>query len=88
MAVAISVKTGSASTGLAVKSAANALDMEFIPVGFESYDFALYEKDLEDEKIKAFIKALSSDRFIASVQKAGGYSMEETGKVILVGEDN
>ncbi len=50
MAVATAVKTGSATTGLGIYSAAKALDLDFINVAFEDYDFLVSQDLLEDEK--------------------------------------
>ncbi|NMB27257.1 MAG: molybdopterin biosynthesis protein [Tissierellia bacterium] len=84
MAVATAVKTGSATTGLGIYSAAKALDLDFINVAFENYDFLVPQDLLEDERIKEFIEILKSDEFKEKVNSLGGYGFENTGKVILV----
>lgn len=84
MAVATAVKTGSATTGLGIYSAAKALDLDFINVAFEDYDFLVPQDLLEDERIKEFIEILKSDEFKEKVNSLGGYGFENTGKVILV----
>jgi putative molybdopterin biosynthesis protein len=85
MAVAVSVKSGSADTGLGVLSAAKAMDLDFIPVGYESYDFLVYKGNLEDVKIKRFISILKSDEFKEKINKLGGYELDNTGDVIHIG---
>lgn len=84
MAVAVAVKTGSASCGLGVYSAAKALDLEFVEVGYEDYDFLVKYEDLESEKIKKFIDTLTSDEFNKRVEKLGGYKLENTGDIIII----
>lgn len=84
MAVAVAVKTGSASCGLGIYSAAKALDLEFIEVGYEDYDFLVKYEDLESEKIKKFIETLTSNEFKERVEKLGGYKFENTGDIIVV----
>ena len=82
MAVATAVKTGSATTELGVYSAAKALDLNFIEVGYEDYDFLVKYEDLENENIQEFLKVLTSDEFGERVEKLGGYKFIDTGKVI------
>ncbi|WP_352419648.1 molybdopterin biosynthesis protein [Proteiniborus sp.] len=84
MAVATAVKTGSATTGLGIYSAAKALDLDFVSVGYENYDFLVTQEYLGDEMVKEFIKILSSDEFKERVVSLGGYELEEAGKVILI----
>lgn len=84
MAVATAVKTGSATTGLGVYSAAKALDLDFIEVGYEDYDFLVKYEDLENESIQEFLKVLTSDEFKERVEKLGGYKFIDTGKIIEI----
>lgn len=84
MAVAIAVKTGSADVGLGVFSAAKALNLEFIPLGYEEYDFLVNADYLEDDRVKRFIGILESEEFAARLDNLGGYKLEEAGKVIRV----
>ncbi len=84
MAVATAVKTGSATTGLGIYSAAKALDLDFIDVAFEKYDFLVPYVLLEDERIKKFISILKSDEFEKKVNDLGGYELKNTGEVIII----
>lgn len=84
MAVAVTVKSESADTGLGVLSVAKAMDLDFIPVCYESYDFLVRESSLNDEKIKEFIQILKSIEFKNEVQKLGGYGFDNIGKIIYI----
>lgn len=84
MAVATAVKTGSATVGLGISSAAKALDLDFINVAFEDYDFLVPYALIGDEKIKKLIYILKSDEFRERVSILGGYEFKNTGKVIVV----
>jgi putative molybdopterin biosynthesis protein len=84
MAVASAVKTGSATTGLGIYSAAKALDLDFIEVAYEDYDFLVPFDLLEDDKIKRFIEILISDEFKKKVDALGGYGFERTGEIVIV----
>ena len=85
MAVAVIVRSGSADTGLGVLSAARAMDLDFIPIGCESYDFLVYKDNLEDNKIKKFISILKSDEFKEKIHELGGYELDNIGDVINIG---
>lgn len=84
MAVAISVKSGVADTGLGVYSAARAMDLDFIPLSNEQYDFLLPAEYLEDERIQQFISILSSASFQQQLLDLGGYDVANTGKIRII----
>ncbi len=84
MAVATAVKTGSATVGLGIFSAAKALDLDFVNVAFEDYDFLVPYALLEDEKVKRFISVLKSEEFKERVSALGGYEFDNIGEVIVV----
>lgn len=84
MAVASAVKTGTATVGLGVYSATKAMDLDFIEVADEDYDFLIPYKLLEDKRIREFIEALKSEEFKGRVEKLGGYGFDDTGKIITI----
>lgn len=88
MAVAVAVESGGADVGLGTLSAAKAMDLDFIPVGFESYEFLVADKTLEDPRIKKFIEVLQSEVFKERVLALGGYEIEAIGQIRKVGDQN
>lgn len=84
MAVAAAVAGESADAGMGVLSAAKAMNLDFIQVGPEEYDFAVPEKFLETRGVRAFIERLKSDDFKKRVAELGGYDTYETGRIIKV----
>jgi putative molybdopterin biosynthesis protein len=83
MAVASSVLTGVADTGLGVLSAANALGLDFIPIAKERYDLAVSEELMETEMIRALLDVIREDtEFRKSVIAMGGYDLKDMGKVV------
>ena len=84
MAVAAAIAGGSADAGMGVESAANAMDLDFIPIGMEEYDFAIPEEYIEKEEIRAFIKTLRSEAFRQELDKLGGYGLKEPGAVLFL----
>jgi len=84
MAVAALVAGDSADAGLGILSAARAMDLDFIEVGPEEYDFVLRAKDLELEQVKAFLTVLRSEEFRKTILELGGYTCPETGKIVYI----
>lgn len=84
MAVAAAVHGGSADAGMGVLSAANAMDLDFVEVGVEEYDFAIHREDLELPVIQAFIALLKSDGFHKKLEEMGGYGYSRSGEVLFV----
>jgi putative molybdopterin biosynthesis protein len=73
MAVAAAVSAGTADVGVGVFSAAKAMDLDFIPIGFEEYDFAIPEQFMETGMIHRFLEVLGSVEFKKILEELGGY---------------
>ena len=84
MAAAALVKDGGVDAAMGIYAAAKAMDLSFIEVGEEEYDFAIERKNLELPFIQDFIQALQSEQFKSRVKEAGGYGTENAGKIILI----
>ena len=82
MAVAAAVQSDSADAGMGVYSAAKAMDLDFIPIANEEYDFAVPVEFLEIEPLRAFISILKSQEFHKKLEELGGYTMERCGDVL------
>ncbi|MCQ2603179.1 MAG: molybdopterin biosynthesis protein, partial [Clostridia bacterium] len=67
-----------------VVSAANNKELDFIPVGQESYDFLVKADMLEDERIQKFISVIKSEEFKKKAEEIGGYTFEDIGKVTII----
>jgi putative molybdopterin biosynthesis protein len=85
MAVAAAVASGAADVGVGVLSAAKALDLDFIPIGDEDYDFAVPKKYLNNDMIKLFIHVLKSEELKGSLEALGGYKLDHRGEIVLIG---
>jgi len=82
MTVASAITSGTADAGIGIKSVANVMDLDFIPIGDEEYDFVLEEKFLQQENIKVFLEILQSDEFKQKLTELGGYFLDEPGKLV------
>jgi molybdopterin molybdotransferase/putative molybdopterin biosynthesis protein len=81
MAVAAAVASGVADCGMGVRSAAVALNLDFVPVGWERYDLAIPEKYAAHPGVQGILALLNDDEFREALGEQPGYDVRETGKV-------
>jgi molybdenum cofactor synthesis domain-containing protein len=81
MSVAMAVTSGRADVGLGIMAAAQALNLDFIPVARERYDLVIPTDMLSDERIIFLLEIIRSPQFIKQILSLGGYEVEETGKI-------
>jgi putative molybdopterin biosynthesis protein len=84
MSVAAAIASGVADVGLGVYSAAKALDLEFLPIGEEDYDFAVPVRYLDETMIQLFIEVLKSGELSLELETLGGYSTVRSGDIIYI----
>jgi len=82
MMVASAVASGSCDVGIGVLSAANMMDLDFIPIGDEAYDFVILKENLDDPRVQIFIKVLKSEQFKEALKRLGGYELEQPGEIV------
>jgi len=79
MAVAVAIASGLADCGLGVKSAAVALDLDFIPVAREEYDLVMRKDFLESSTGRLVLDVIRSDSFRRALEALGGYDASRSG---------
>ena len=84
LAVGQLVANGNADTGLAIRAAARAFGLDFIPVAWEPYDLALPASLLDEPRIARLIAILREPAFRADVEALGGYDCALAGEVRAV----
>jgi putative molybdopterin biosynthesis protein len=83
MNVASAIASNNADTGMAIRAAAVALDLDFIPVAQERYDIILPMEFSDDPKVQAFLQTIiQNDEFSAAVEKLGGYDLRDCGRIM------
>ncbi len=82
MTLASEINSGSTDVGIGIQSAANAFDLDFIPIAKERYDLVVLKKYLKDERIIKLLEVIRSDKFKNEVNKLKGYDLKFTGKVM------
>jgi putative molybdopterin biosynthesis protein len=84
MAVAAAVESNSADVGMGISSAAKALNLDFIPLGDEEYDFAILNRFLELPHIQIFLETLRSEAFHQRLQELAAYTWERCGELVRI----
>jgi len=82
--VGVAVKEGKADCGIAIKHVARTLDLEFIPLKEEVFDFIILKENVGKENIQKFIETLSSKEFKDKIleKDIGINFFNNTGKII------
>jgi putative molybdopterin biosynthesis protein len=83
LGVASAVASGRADCGLGVAAAAQALDLDFIPLFQERYDLVIPKPFAEDELLAPLFDLLVDARFREAVSMLKGYDVSVMGAVIL-----
>jgi putative molybdopterin biosynthesis protein len=79
MAVAVAVSSGLADCGLGIRSAAVALDLDFVPVENEDYDLILRRDFADSDNGQHFLEMLTAPELHAAINALGGYDTSRTG---------
>lgn len=83
LGVAAAVASGRADCGLGIAAAAQALDLEFIPLFQERYDLVIPRQFAQDEILAPLFEVLQERRFREAVSRLIGYDVSVMGTVIL-----
>jgi putative molybdopterin biosynthesis protein len=81
LAVAAAVSSGTADCGLGISAAAQALDLDFIPVAQERYELVIPRVFYETKLLNPLLESINSSRFKAEIEKLSGYDASHTGEV-------
>ena len=86
MAAAAAIRGGSADAGMGIASAAKALDLDFIPLGNEEYDFAVLPQFLELKEMGIFLDILKSPAFHRRLEELApaAYTWERAGEIVQI----
>lgn len=83
MSVAASVANGSVDAGLGIRAAANALDLDFVPIAEERYDLIVPLHHLAEPKVAAVLELISTNSsFHEAILALGGYNLRDCGKIM------
>jgi putative molybdopterin biosynthesis protein len=82
MNVAASVLSGSVDAGMGIRAAAQALDLDFVPVAEERYDLIVPTVFLDDARMKAALDLMNNNSFKTRIEELGGYNLRNCGSVM------
>jgi putative molybdopterin biosynthesis protein len=83
LAVAAAVASGRADCGLGIAAAAQALDLDFIPLFQERYDLVIPKRFTDDELLAPLFSLLADSDFREAVSQLTGYDVSVMGTIIL-----
>jgi putative molybdopterin biosynthesis protein len=83
LAVAAAIASGMADCGLGVRSAAMALGLEFVPVGWERYDLVIPTVHLSHPGVQHILALLRDAEFKQALGAQPGYDTRATGEIVL-----
>ena len=79
---ASSIAMGYADVAIGVRSAATEFGLDFLPIGWEAYDFAMHRGLFFRTLFQKLLDFLRSTECLRMAQKFGGYDFSETGRLI------
>jgi putative molybdopterin biosynthesis protein len=80
--VGLKVLGGSADVGLATRTTAHLLELEFIPLTRERFDAVIPKERFFSRGIQVLLGTLGSREFRRQVEALGGYDASESGRII------
>jgi len=83
LGVAAAVASGRATCGLVIAAAAQALDLDFIPLFQERYDLVFPQEYANSPLLTPLFDLLADPRFRTAISKLAGYDTTQTGNIVL-----
>ncbi|RQD55700.1 MAG: molybdopterin biosynthesis protein [Desulfonatronovibrio sp. MSAO_Bac4] len=85
MAVAVNVLSQTADCGMGIMAAANALNLEFVPIAKERYDLLIPDYSFNEPKVEVLLDLINNSSFKEKIRKLGGYETDLTGQEMKKG---
>src|SRR5829696_3719558 len=83
LGVAAAIASGRADCGLGIAAAAQALELDFVPLFQERYDLVIPKQFAESDLLAPLFGILSDRRFREAVSQLKGYDVSVMGTIIL-----
>jgi putative molybdopterin biosynthesis protein len=83
LGVAAAVSSGRADCGLGIAAAAQALELDFVPMFHERYDLVMPREHAESDLLSPLFKVMERQDFRNAVLALKGYDVSVMGTVIL-----
>jgi len=82
LAVAAAIKNNAADAGLGIFAAAQAMELDFVPLTEERYDLVILPEVMGEKNLEILLTTIKSDEFRRRADTYGGYSLEVSGEII------
>jgi excisionase family DNA binding protein len=82
--IAQAIRAGRADTGIATRSVANAVGLDFVPIVWEAFDLLMRQRDYFRPGLQRFMQFLRSDELAARAREMGGFDIAPAGTVRFV----
>ena len=82
LAVAAAVADGIGDCGMGLRSAAEAMGLDFIGLTWERFDLAIPQRRLDNAAVQALLETMNDARFKRELGAQSGYRSNETGQVV------
>ena len=79
--IAQAIRASRADCGIATRSVANAVGLDFVPLIWERFDLVMRQQDYFRRPLQAFLGFLRSPALSARAQELGGYDLAAAGEV-------
>jgi len=83
LGVAVAISSGRADCGLGIAAAAQALDLDFIPLFEEEYDLVIPRVFCEGELLAPLFNIMTEKPFKDSISTLSGYNVKDMGKIVV-----
>jgi len=85
--VGLEVLSGRADTGPGIRAVAGLLDLDFLPLRWERFDFIILKERFFDQGVQLFLGILRSPDFQESVKELAGYDLSRSGEMVFPQEE-
>ncbi len=83
LGVAAAIASGRADCGLGIPAAARALDLDFIPLYHERYDFVIPHSHLSGDLLNPLFDLIQNPEFRSAISSLPGYDISQMGNIII-----
>ncbi len=81
--IAQAIRAGRADCGIATRSVANAVGLDFVPIVWENFDLVMRQRDYFRPPLQTFFGFLRTPEMHSRAQELGGYDLGGAGQVRL-----
>jgi putative molybdopterin biosynthesis protein len=78
----VDVLSGSGDVGMGIHAAAQALNLDFIPVTTERYDLVIPAVHYDNPLVQSLLQVIATGEFKNQVMELGGYDIRDTGRIM------